>query len=753
MLLLALLLVAQDPFPRPGADATGIVIDEKGQPIAGARITVRRRPGAESQWNEAIDRVLAVTPIPSVTSARDGEFVLPLNRDHRRLGLAGEAKFVVTVEKPGFQTWNEPLPYGLWGWLGSRVVLRELRQSDTITCVIAAPPPDTRLLLRRVVGADAAGTEIVPVPAAGKVEVRMPLLPWPPLLTGHEDWQPIRIEAQLLHPGRSTKARAIDPRQVVQLELGAARGPASRVERSDARPLTGLRARYRFPDGSQAWIPLPGGEVPHDEVLIVTALVADGCRTSERPETMVLHPLETPPPEPPVRERQVVGQLGLLIHDGEGRPIVGATVLLSPRALAEAPMRGPLPATDAKGRLVLDDLQPGHHSLIAIGDGHLSAQSQFQIHAGQGTELDLTLVAASPRRVVSVGINDQSVPFAPVVLVQANQPRWGNALHTDSCGRLLVPVARDEDSQIQLQERWGANTPIPLATDEPARVPCLGRVPLLVHTEHDVWITRDERRRGGGGSGTHWRGQPRNGISALLVRGLVEAGEILTLGVFDAPAFQLSADDIPEDRRSGFMPVEIDRSRITRVVPLRLDTGDGRGLDTLQLAPWTIFHSGAMTGPGAGNHAQRQPDGTWAFVARDGAPYRCTVMHPDYLPTDVTIPARPQGNTAEPAVEVRLLRGVAIRIRIAPKTPPNLLAGWNAQVRDKKTGRFVLWTFGPGPQVAEADLGKPIVLTLPHGFAPGEYTVQFAMNPGYPNRTREITLTAGKPAVLDMDQE
>src|SRR5262245_15653274 len=105
----------QAAFPRADQDPVGVVLDEAGAPIAGARVELVFPGFPSNDWTPAIAQVLETCKLPSTLTNRDGEFVLPLLREQRRLGVLGEGSFVLKITKDGFQKWCEPLPLGLWG--------------------------------------------------------------------------------------------------------------------------------------------------------------------------------------------------------------------------------------------------------------------------------------------------------------------------------------------------------------------------------------------------------------------------------------------------------------------------------------------------------------------------------------------------------------------------------------------------------------------------------------------------------------
>src|SRR5262249_29605732 len=125
MLLCALALLLQDPFPRADADPEGTVVDERGAPIAGASVEILGWVPPHSLFSCATAQTLTRTPLPATRTDKDGHFVLPLSAEQRVLGAwpgGGGAELWLVVHADGHLTWREPLSTGLHGYLGSRVV-------------------------------------------------------------------------------------------------------------------------------------------------------------------------------------------------------------------------------------------------------------------------------------------------------------------------------------------------------------------------------------------------------------------------------------------------------------------------------------------------------------------------------------------------------------------------------------------------------------------------------------------------------
>ncbi|MCU0865009.1 MAG: carboxypeptidase-like regulatory domain-containing protein [Planctomycetes bacterium] len=114
-----------------GADPSGVVLDERLQPLAGATVQlVARAP--TGAFARAMAAAIAGTPLPTTRSGRDGGYVLPLTDALRRLdaGAWSSSGLWLVVERDGYLPWREPLSAGTAHWLGSRVVLRAVRADD-----------------------------------------------------------------------------------------------------------------------------------------------------------------------------------------------------------------------------------------------------------------------------------------------------------------------------------------------------------------------------------------------------------------------------------------------------------------------------------------------------------------------------------------------------------------------------------------------------------------------------------------------
>lgn len=124
-------------FPAPHSPVSGIVVDEHGDPVRGARVALAASTDPDREFSRAIAQCLRRTPLPQTVSDTEGEFRLALTSDQRLLRSpsstrtdAAPSTFWLIVEHDGFLPWREPLGHDLSLYLGSRVVLRAVRADD-----------------------------------------------------------------------------------------------------------------------------------------------------------------------------------------------------------------------------------------------------------------------------------------------------------------------------------------------------------------------------------------------------------------------------------------------------------------------------------------------------------------------------------------------------------------------------------------------------------------------------------------------
>lgn len=261
-------IAAQDPRGR--------VVDETGAPIPGARVHVEIQRHVVHEYGAALRAALRHRPLPPVQSTRDGTFVLPLLPEHRRLGTGFDPPLVLRIEAEGFQTWHEPLPFGLAGFVGTHAVLHRLTDADAYDVRVVDPPPGALLWVRRLGDVTLPDdVQVLAVPTDGRLQVFAPLLPTPIV---RPDWRSTRElghEVQLLAPGHSSGRLRLDP-DARNVEIPAAVHARSALAVCDEQgaPLANAQALYRLPDESLRWFPAMGGHAARDDVLVLVAVAA-----------------------------------------------------------------------------------------------------------------------------------------------------------------------------------------------------------------------------------------------------------------------------------------------------------------------------------------------------------------------------------------------------------------------------------------------------------------------------------------------
>lgn len=260
----------------PAQDPTGRVVDEAGAPIAGARVRVEIREHVVHEYAAALRAALQHRPVPKVLTTRDGSFVLPLLPEHRRLGTGFDPPLVLRIEADGFQTWREPLPFGLAGFVGTHAVLHRLTDADAYDIHVVDPPPGALLWVRRLGDVTLPDDEqVLAVPADGRLRVFAPVLPTPLV---RPDWRSTRElghELQVLAPGHSSARLRLDPdTPAVVIRAATHAHAALTILDEQGTPLAAARGLYRLPDESLRWFPATEGVAPRDDAVVLVAVAA-----------------------------------------------------------------------------------------------------------------------------------------------------------------------------------------------------------------------------------------------------------------------------------------------------------------------------------------------------------------------------------------------------------------------------------------------------------------------------------------------
>lgn len=761
-LVLTAVLAAQDPaFPPLGADPTGKVVDEDGKAIPGAKVTVVWDAAASAPWRWSIAQVLAHAPLPSALSDGDGEFVLPLTREQRRLGGANEGAFALRIEKDGYVEWIEPLPLGLWGFLGTRATLRKPAPIERVRLAVADPVPGMIAVVRTSVADRWGGiaNQIVrsaPVPADGKLEIVVPWLASPVLVAEAAGMQgtPVSCEAIVVFPGRTTSFVAIDPAR--ENGIPRAESPATRtlpVRRSDGAAVTGLQALYRSPDGCEVWFPCEGAALRVDERLQLASVRAQGCADAH-PDTeateVVLEPAgaaRTPRAESPP-DQNAGGDLTSLrirVVDESEHPLPGVTLRFSDDARVATLWSGQVAVTDEQGFFEAAQAPCSQFEVLALDDAHLPTTAKVLPKKGEPCHPTIVLAAQTVYRVISTTATGAPAPFlrmrdSATQRVEGIARRAQVLVATDSQGRALLRRRPDAEVRLSYGQRGEQKGGVPedgvIRIEGPAYGAALLRLPFDFELDQFEW-----QYRGGGSSGGISR---RPGCFGLLLEPPSSEQELAIYSAPGKPPLLVEGSDVSTTKlRIGTTPV-LDRHEIVRRIPLRITATPEPDLGKLVIAPTTMHHGGAMIGTRHGN-LFRLATGTEPEIALTfHGGLKCNVLHPDYLRQEIEIPAQDPAEKVQAPMALALEPGARIEIVL---TNEQAGAARSPMTRiTRKSDSKMMW-FGMDSLKKPKDGEALLRIVVPFAFPPGEYQLICGSGQG---STVDFTVEGTKPVVVEL---
>jgi uncharacterized GH25 family protein len=415
----------------PRLAAGGIVVDEAGQPVAGARLKASPKAGTRFQRSPA-----AWSSGGFARSAASGRF--------RLAGLAAGVAYELRAEREGFAPSRVELP---------------ARQAG-------APAPDLRVVLHP--GRTAFGLVIDGRrrPVAGAEVSLRPTLPADLLARAWELRNPERIPATTGASGRfemknlpagtfdlTVRARGFAPITVPALAIPADKGTTDlgTVQLAPGGSIRGLVVDPQGEPIADAEVQTAGadrdgllfrGGRPGDVGAAGAVTAADGSFTLEdlapgvALDVIVTHPGYGPggapgvavPSEAPIRiVLQPVSRVSGHVLGPDGKPVAGASVALneSPRRLGGAFFQAPSRhlhegVTDDEGAFVFADVAPGPFQMSASAPGHQRAELRgLEVKPGQdlsGIAIQLPAGATVEGRVTST----EGKPLADAQVVVAD---------------------------------------------------------------------------------------------------------------------------------------------------------------------------------------------------------------------------------------------------------------------------------------------------------------------------------------------
>ena len=773
VVLLGTLANAQDvPFPKPGSDPSGRVVDERGKPIVGARVELVEHGDPGRTWQRAIDQVLRQAPLPFAISDRDGEYVLPLTREQRRLGAGGEGSFTLHIEKDGYAEWDEPLPMGISGYLGSHAVLRQLAPDERVRVYVEDPVPGMTLVVRLVTG-DAVQNSVMPmrvarVPEDGKLELSIPLLPSPTLQGRGGLLAKLSLEAFVAWPGRTTTTTYLDPDRENTIPRAETQVRSERkVSRSDGKDVVGLEGLYRFQDGVQVWLPILGSVAREDQRMALAALRATGCRVTKlasnakgtevqlaaghhapgpRAVTAPQSPTDYPLAENP-------GRLRIRVLDEDRKPLPGVTLRFADRESTRECFDGPPWNTDERGIYEFPALPATELTVMAADEDHLAKSCKTTVVAGLLKEQEIVLETQVTYRLRSTTASGKPAPFVAFrdleLLRRQQAQRVARPLDdfTDSLGRAWV--RRKPQETVQILAMFSNTGRAGGLVEDEASIQVPDLPPLCVRFRTGSSIEHAEWQSSRGSSSSSGGMETEKAFGALL-RPFQTENDLMILAGKSLVPILIHGSEITEGgtRRGGV--VVVDRRATPRKIPLRLPNTHPAVLKDLRIVPRTPLHGGAMLATRMGNMLGTSASGTPELLMTTPASIPAVVLHKGFLRADVVVPEQPARGAQEAELEIKLTPGSSVSFRFDP-IPPGTGRHVSVQLRSAD-GPNMLWY---ASETLEKQPGESnevgAVLDLPFALPAGSYALTITAQ----NQNRNLTfeVDGSKPKIVDVGKK
>jgi hypothetical protein len=750
-------------------DPIGTVVDESGNPLAGARVALEFAPGPGV--DPVHELLFARQPPPVVQSQDDGSFVLPLPAVLRQLGMDPRQSVQLLVEKDGWIAWREPIAAGLHSWLGSRAVLRKPRAEEHV--VLRFPGARAgALFLVRGLGRSAAA-RAVEVPAGGRLALLLPLVPNPPAFVerGAEDLVELGWEGQLLDPGASSKPLPI-PRGEATWPQQPAGGTGEHALAAGGGATRGL---YRCADGVLRWFPLRGAAAFEDAACRLVLVHGEGRVASsafgdplpaapQRPTRLVvqetpdvplrdalveLHRLEDwtpdrtlPPPRRPLHGGRTDERGAFELPPAAGWLYVAApghrpALMLEPRA-AGAGLTVALPRAP-HGSLVLelvrDDGRPPDAAIVRLpphaqamlanpgpparadGDGRLrldglpAGELAFTVCA-DGCVVRQAKATITPDGATELRVELPRAAEARLLTVDAQDRPLPFLRVPVHAGNETHPHGSDSLGRLWVRQLPPAETSFAVPAFGGDRIDLqAGAVQSLVCQDTPAVLlllppdVRAFRTTWITGDGGSSTRSQRPPAGSPLLRWNAQPNGELWVGLGAGPPVRVAGGDVFDAPRRDPVVV-VDRRAIVRRVPLRVTDADGRPVTGYRVAPRSPHHNGGMLSPADGDMALADGAGTW-FVARDRGAWDCVVVHPAFVLDDVTAP---EGDDAP--LTVTLTRGSPVRFQL---TAGGEGATVTLMVHGAEGGRLYMIQDLPLPAASDGRVTLQCPIALPNG--------------------------------------
>lgn len=378
------------------------------------------------------------------------------------------------------------------------------------------------------------------------------------------------------------------------------------------------------------------------------------------------------------------GKIQLTVVDEDEVPVRGAQVVMNKNSFELGAFnKGPL-RTDRSGRVTIDLLKIGRHSVQVLGNGLSQALVSIQVsRAGQVVRKPLILSRSQPYRVVLMDGEGRPVPFAPVRIyanasgirgpnigLVRSQLRTNPSVCADSRGRILLldypksmqPRVMDMFSLVRQQAMLDeAETihKVELGGYQSVSMP----LPRQAVVQQEC-LTVNAR--------TTTRTVPRShGCSLLLVRFPMAVPEaVLSVYMAGIAPMRLTLEMIEAaEKLQTERPILIDQRKITRTASFAVSGLGEVAVEELRLElPGINFRGGQPYLYGdSGLRLHRADSGNWQVGLRDTSAFSGWILHPEFLLQTVEVPGSEEAG--EKPVEVEMTRGCAVVFRVSSKTP------------------------------------------------------------------------------------
>ena len=348
------------------------------------------------------------------------------------------------------------------------------------------------------------------------------------------------------------------------------------VRRRDEQEVVGLRARFRYPDGSLRWFDLPNDEVPSDPSLPVVALVAAGCAETTEVDDPILDASDSPKPQ------RGGSDVTVIVTDAKGSPIPAATIRASNSCFRGLELSGPLPISDRAGKVTLRAIPGGSHLILVLADGFMPEQRSIDLEGEGRVEVVVTLRPATTVDVEIVDENGKPLAFAPVSHRLAEAERTSMvACTSDSLGRLRLPWETGTDFELQAcQIQESVNTPLG-KLDMPLRFVCKRTPRILAHVSECGTLSWIEALRG---DRLTFSASPQHPFAAPQCRTFLgslppETESTLLIHFESGPPARFQSNDFAAAQPDGTGFSVVERAKPVRRVPIAVTTSDGKAVE------------------------------------------------------------------------------------------------------------------------------------------------------------------------------